>query len=116
MNPNNYTSAKNIIQELTEVESAFMIAYLKASPNLMRDIDNPQNPEIEKTYSQLLNGLTLVLRGARTAQVEKTEPTPDDPIRPSWAPSNSTWSKSRKGWVSNEPNEDGDYEMYTESD
>ena len=116
MNPNNYTSAKNIIQELTEVESAFMIAYLKASPNLMRDIDNPQNPEIQKTYSQLLNGLTLVLRGARTAQVEKTEPTPDDPKKPSWAPSDSTWSKSRKGWVSNEPNEDGDYEMYTESD
>ena len=112
MNPNNYTSAKNIRQELTDTESQLMQAYIKASPNLLASIDNPNDPDPQKTQQQLLNGLTLVLSASR--KVSTGNSILDEPIRPVWAPSNSSWSKSLNGWYSNEPNADGKYELYTE--
>ena len=112
MNPNNYTSAENIKQELSDTESQLMQAYIKASPNLLKNIDNPNDPNPQKTQQQLLNGLTLVLSASR--KVSSGNSNLDAPLKPVWAPKESTWSKSLNGWYSNEPNADGKFELYEE--
>ena len=112
MNPNNYTSAENIRQELSDAESQLMQAYIKASPNLLKNIDNPNDPNPQKTQQQLLNGLTLVLSASR--KVSSGNSNLDAPLKPVWAPKESTWSKSLNGWYSNEPNADGKFELYEE--
>ena len=112
MNPNNYTSAKNIVQELSDTESQLMSAYIKASPTLLKNIDNPNDPNPQKTQQQLLNGLTIVLSASR--KVSSGNSNLDAPLKPVWAPKDSTWSMSLNGWYSNEPNADGKYELYEE--
>lgn len=112
MNPNNYTSAENIRQELSDAESQLMQAYIKASSTLLKNIDNPNDPNPQKTQQQLLNGLTIVLSASR--KVSSGNSNLDAPLKPIWAPKESTWSKSLNGWYSNEPNADGKYELYEE--
>ena len=112
MNPNNYTSAENIKQELSDTESQLMSAYIKASPTLLKNIDNPNDPNPQKTQQQLLNGLTIVLSASR--KVSSGNSNLDAPLKPIWAPKDSTWSMSLNGWYSNEPNADGKYELYEE--
>lgn len=114
MNPNNYTSAKNIIQGLNDAEGQLMAAYIKSSESLLRDIDNPQLNEDERLrkQQQLLTGLSIVLESGRASTKAKKDP--KEPTKPVWAPKDSTWSMSLNGWYSNEPNANGKYELYEE--